>query len=84
MLMSAAELKKAIHQIVDEADEDFLEVVYAMMEAYAKQKDVIGYHPDGKPLTLKELKENVRISEEQYKKGKYTTLEDLEKEVESW
>jgi len=40
---------------------------------------IIGSNPDGTPITQKDLKEGIAISEQQIKEGKYSTIETLAK-----
>jgi hypothetical protein len=42
------------------------------------------YEANLKPMTQKELIERTLKSEAEIKAGKYTTIEDLEKEAENW
>lgn len=70
-----------------ELDEDFLAAVHAMIGTYVKKKvdPVIGYDTgDGSPITasafLKEAEESLAAVD----RGEYITIEELEKESESW
>lgn len=83
--MSTAEKRATLHQRIDELDEKFINAIYAMVETYVNDENqIVAYEPDGKPITLNELKSRIKQSEEDYKTGNYITLEDLEKEMESW
>jgi len=47
-------------------------------------EEIVAYTVDGKPLTLKEYKEKLEEAYLDYKKGNFTTQEDLEKEMKNW
>lgn len=47
-------------------------------------EEIVAYTVDGKPLTLKEYKEKLDSATERVKNGRYTTHEDLLKEIKSW
>lgn len=84
--MSTVEVRKAVHSYIDQIDDNFLKVVHAMLETHIDNQtnEVVGYEPNGDPITLAVLKERVKQSEEDYKNGNYVTLEQLEKEMEEW
>ena len=77
--MSTVELRNRIDDFLNQVDENFLET---QVENQASQ--IVGYEPNGDPITLAQLKERVKQSEEDYKNGNYVTLEQLEKEMEQW
>ena len=84
--MSTVELRSRIDDFLNQVDENFLKVVHAMLETQIENQasQVVGYEPNGDPITLAQLKERVKQSEEDYKNGNYVTLEQLEKEMEQW
>ncbi len=52
--------------------------------AKSKDDEVIGRHPDGRPMTRKELWESIELSVRQIEKGETISHEDLIKESETW
>jgi hypothetical protein len=83
--MTISQLREEIHRLVDQVDEAFLKAVYAMMETYVQQKEgIVGYRPDGTPITVEELEEQIRTGEEQIDKGESHTIESLKKEMQEW
>lgn len=87
MLMSTVEMRNDILKWVDQVDESFLSAVHAMMGTYVKKQEdpIIGYDTgDGSPVTasafLKEAEESLAAVD----RGEYITIEELEKESESW
>lgn len=51
----------------------------------SKEKEtIVGFTIEGKPLTKADLIARSLQSEKDFREGKYITLEDLEKESESW
>lgn len=56
-----------------------------MVEAYVEDENrIVGYEPKGDPITLSALKASVKLSEEQYEKGQYITVEELDKRSQEW
>ncbi|OQX80558.1 MAG: hypothetical protein B6D61_01850 [Bacteroidetes bacterium 4484_249] len=83
--MKVAELRKQIHHYINFADEQFLNMVYALVKDNTKNSDmVVGYHPDGTPITKLEFVNDIKEAEEQIERGEYLTIEKLEKEAENW
>lgn len=91
--MSIRQLKEALHLKIEQIDERFLKVMYAMAETYLNEQDEaalekqlkdIEPNPDWKPMTEEELIESYKIAASEYKKGNYKTIEDVEKESEEW
>ena len=81
--MSSIELKEALIQHIHQADDNFLRIMYAMMETYAEQrKQVIGYRPDGEAISVEQLKQVAQEGREAINKGEYKTLDDLQKDAE--
>ena len=82
-IMGVTELKEELHNYIDQADERFLKMVYAMSREY-KASMVIGYNVDGTSITPKELAKRVTSASKRVKSGKFIRQEDVEKEVEKW
>ena len=91
--MSTSQIRNALHLKIEQIDERFLRVMYAMAETYLKEKadadleqQVGNIPPDAnwKPLTEAELMERLAASSAEYEKGNYMTFEELEKESEQW
>lgn len=83
--MSTTELKADVLRYLDKIDDNLLQAIHAMLSTYIKKQDeIVGYHPDGQPMTLIELKESIQMSEEQYKKGQYVSAEELDKKSKEW
>ena len=83
--MSTAEKRETLRQRIAELDDKFLNAIYAMVEAYvADENRIVGYEPNGDPITLSALKARIKISEEQYEKGQYITVEELDKRSQEW
>ena len=84
--MSTAELRNRIDDFLNQVDENFLKVVHAMLETQVENQasQIVGYEPNGDPITLAQLKEKVKQGEKDYEDGNYVTLEQLDKEMEQW
>ncbi len=84
--MSTTELRTEVHHLIDQIDDHFLTVVYAMLDTYVQQEEegIIGYELDGTPVTAAYAKVTYRTHLEAMNNGKATSLEELKKEVEQW
>ena len=81
--METGELRKEAHRFIDRANDKVLKKVLALDKE--KEKTVIvGYEPDGTPITQEDLIREAKEASAQVKAGNYITQEDLEKEVENW
>jgi hypothetical protein len=90
-LMGAEQIKAILHQRIEQADERFLQVIYAMVETYAEQyqtsgsdDEAIGYTPQGEPITVAELKAKINLAENQIDQGEFLTPEQLLQESQGW
>lgn len=86
--MSAVEIRAEIQLYLEQVkDESFLKVVHSMLDTYVKEnKDpIIGYDIEGNPKRASVMKriydEEVRAAREE---GTFTSIEDLEKDMETW
>lgn len=71
--MSARDLKFSIHQLLEKTeDPETLALVYALLKklTFFEENDIIGYEPDGTPITDKEFIESVLESSREAKAGK--------------
>lgn len=92
--MGAEQIKKLLHLRIEQADESFLRILYAMTEAYAseyleeeitdEQVMAIPPNPEWKRLTKAELKAELDEANAEFERGESITLEELEKEAEQW
>lgn len=92
--MGAEQIKKVLHLRIEQADESFLRILYAMTEAYAsehleeeitdEQAMAIPPNPEWKRLTKAELKAEIDEANAEFERGESITLEELEKEAEQW
>ncbi|MEK7251618.1 MAG: hypothetical protein AAB209_14505 [Bacteroidota bacterium] len=79
--MTTTQIRKAVHKKIDQIDDQFLNVVHAMLEAYSNGND---YTRPGKPMSLQAYKKRIRQSKAQYARGEFISQEELEKEVAGW
>lgn len=71
-----------IQYLLDSRKESFL---LKMKELVSQDKsEAIGYTTDGEILTTELLNSKLERAESDYKAGRITSDEDLEKEIESW
>jgi hypothetical protein len=81
--MEVTELREELHNYINLADERFLKMVYVMSKEY-KGAFIVGYNPNGTPITQQELRNRVKASSKSVKSGDFITQDEVEKEVESW
>lgn len=75
-MSSVAELPLQLHQVIDTIkDEEKLTAVYTILK---------GSTGPFSPMTLDEYVNDINESRQQIKEGKFTDIEDLEKESENW
>lgn len=77
--MGTVELKNRIQSFIDKADDRVLNIVNSVFENYFQDENV-AYHPDGSPMTRKEYKTALDLSEEQIKMGDFISVEAFEAE----
>ena len=91
--MSTEQIKEVLHRRIEQVDESFLRIMYAMAEAYIKEIEDAALEeqiknipppPWAKPMTQEQLEARLAESTAQFERGEYITLEDLEKEMEEW
>ncbi len=81
--MGNEEKRQELIQYIQEADERFLNMVYAMSQEYIK-KDVAGYRPDGTPLSHEDVRQRAKAASQRVKDGQYISHEEVKKEVKNW
>ncbi len=72
-----------VQQYVDQADERFLRMVYAMSKEYENNL-AVGFTVNGEPLIKAEIKERVKAASKRVKSGDFIAHEELEKEEQKW
>jgi hypothetical protein len=78
--MKTDAVRKKVVGNLDQIDERMLMAVCTMLDQYVNSMgEVVGYEPNGKPLTKAELIQSVEKSEKEFKKGKYFTQAQMEK-----
>jgi hypothetical protein len=81
--MGITELRTELHNFINQADERFLKMLYAMSREY-NSSAVIGYNPDGTPITQSQLVARVQEASQRVKEGNFISQDELEKEIENW
>lgn len=84
--MSTVDLRTEVHHLVDQLDDHFLMVVYAMLDTYVQPEEggILGYQTDGTPITAEFAKTEYRRRIEAMNNGQSTSIDELKKEVEQW
>lgn len=77
--MSTTQLKKELHEYIDNADERLLNLIHGMFRA-----DKQDYTLPERPMSEDTLKTRVRAAKARIQAGQFTIQEDLEREMEEW
>lgn len=83
--LQIAEFKVSLmRRLADVQEIAILKKIDRLIRSMSEEEKVVGYHPDGKPITLVELRKMVAQGEEEIDNGKGISLDDLEKMSEEW
>ena len=83
--MTSSDIRLELHQLIDRVDDQFVQAVHAIVKAYIKKDEVIGYEPDGKPVMASQFIEESNQAIERVKQGKEgISVEELEKRSRAW
>lgn len=77
--MGTLELRKSIHNFIENADERFLRMVYSMANEYAQSDNETIAFRAGKALTKSQLYQELKEAEQEIENGDCMTIEDFEK-----
>ncbi|VAW13319.1 hypothetical protein MNBD_BACTEROID01-1901 [hydrothermal vent metagenome] len=81
--MGVQKLREELHNYINQADERFLKMVYAMSKEY-QGPGIVGYNVDGSPITKESLVKRAKAASQRVKSGDFITQEEVEKEVGDW
>ncbi|GJM34078.1 MAG: hypothetical protein DHS20C18_30790 [Saprospiraceae bacterium] len=84
-VMGAEQIKEVLHLRIEQADEHFLRILHAMMEAYAAEHlqeddEVAAYEASLKPMTVEELIARSRASDEDIAAGRVYDIDEVMRE----
>lgn len=83
--MNTIEKRDYIHSHLHKLDEELVHEMYIKIRARLDKDDpIIGYDATQNPIRRSQLVKDINESEEQIKKGEYLTIDELEKESETW
>lgn len=82
--MGTLELRKSVHNFIENADERFLRMVHSMANEYTKSDNEVIAFRAGKALTKGQLYEELKEAEQEIENGDYMTIEEFEKESSQW
>lgn len=82
--MGTAQMRSQLHQYIDNIDDRFLNAMFAMVQQYVENDEIIGSTASGTPITKQELIDSVKIASEATKRGEKTALNDVIKMAEQW
>lgn len=61
-----------------------VEIVSEIRAILLNRNKVVGYQANGQPITTSQMKSDILSAKKRIESGRYTTQEDLEREVENW
>jgi hypothetical protein len=74
--MSTIEIRKKVHEFIDESDDNIINAVYALLKAY---------HNESAPnVSIEQYNKELNEAEARIDKGEFITQEELEKEIKKW
>jgi hypothetical protein len=79
-IMGAPKIKGELYHFIEKGDAKLIKILYAVAKDYTKDD----YTLSGKPMTANQLKTRIRDAKARIAKGRYTTQDDLEKEMQEW
>ncbi|MCB0738294.1 MAG: hypothetical protein KDC92_12325 [Bacteroidetes bacterium] len=79
--MSAVAKKEEIIDYIKNMDESKLEVFY---NRWKEEQEIVGYEPDGTPITVADLKDDIKQSEADIENGYFLSAKDARKESLNW
>lgn len=83
--MSAPQIRKELHEIIEIADDKLVAAVYVMMQSLLQNEEsIVAYSTSGQPLTKQEFINQVRESYAAGKQGKFKTTAELLEEIQTW
>ncbi len=83
--MKTVEKRDYIHSHLHQIDENFINEVYQKIRAFINgENPIVGYDASGKPIKKNQFIADIKEAEAQIEKGEYITIEELEKESETW
>lgn len=78
--MGTVQIKDELHHYIEAADSRLLKMLYDVAKEYNSED----YTLPGDPMSKETLKMRIQAAKSRIKNGKFTTQEDLEKEMKEW
>ena len=78
--MGIVQIKEALYHYIERADVRLLKMLYAVAKEYTEEN----YTRAGEPMSEETLKSRIAAAKSRIKAGRFTTQEDLEKEIKEW
>jgi len=74
--------RNEINQYINNADDRFIQMVYAMIEA--DRNDIVAYSSDGKALNQVQYTQEINEARMEYANKQLTSYDALKKQVKGW
>ena len=85
--MGAVELRNKIIKLLNTDNVSYLKDIFEFAEKKkqpSSKSDTIAYTVQGKPLTQEAFVKQIKDADASISAGKFTNVEDLEKEIRNW
>lgn len=84
--MSTVDKRAALHHLIEEANEAFIEAAYLIFTGQQTQSydPIVGYSIEGEPMYASVAKQEYKRRVEAVDQGAYITLQELKKESQTW
>lgn len=77
-----AEKLLLIEQLLQIRDAGIIEQIRELLKK--SYNPIVGYEANGKPITQQDFIRQIEQAEEEHKSGNYQTIDEVEKESETW
>src|SRR5690606_41481993 len=77
-----AEKLLLIEQLLQLRDVKVIEKIRQLLEK--SYNPIVGYEPDGKPITQQDFIKQIEQAEKDYESGNHQNIDEIERETETW
>ena len=83
--MSALQIRRELHEIIEIADDKWIAAVYAMLRSLMENdQTIVAFTAAGQPLTRQDFIAQVRAAYAAGKQGQTMTSEEVLEEIKTW
>ena len=82
--MDISDLRQRLLRYIETADPRFLRLVETLAERFPGNEDIVAFNVEGKPLTVTSYNQAIQEAEMEVIHNQVISVEDLEKDAETW